>query len=65
MAIASISIHAITLENNYYFENQYTQLSTGILNVGYKRCSSTTICATLLLETMTDYGENKSAVGQI
>ena len=44
--------------DNVIFEDQYTYLPTDVLQVGYKRCSSTTICTTLLLETI--YHENRS-----
>ena len=46
--------------DNVIFEDQYTYLSTDILQFGYKRCSSTTICNTLLLETIAYYHENRS-----
>ena len=44
--------------DNIIFEDQYTYLSTDVLQFGYKRCSSTTICTTLLLETIANYHEN-------
>ena len=46
--------------DNVIFEDQYTYLSTDVLQFGYKRCSSTTICTTLLLETIAYYRENRS-----
>ena len=58
-AIAISSLPGNFLDN-VIFEYQYTYLSTGVLQFGYKRCSSTTICTTLLLETITYYRENRS-----
>ena len=46
--------------NNIIYEDQYTYLSTDVFQFGYKRCSSTTICATLRLETIDYYHEKKS-----
>ena len=46
--------------NNIIFEDQYTYLSTDVLQFGYKRCASTTICTTLVLETIAYYHENRS-----
>ena len=40
------------LGKNVIFQDQYTYLSTDVLQFGYKRGSSTTICTTLLLETI-------------
>ena len=46
--------------DNIKFEDQYIYLSTDVLQFGYKRCSSITICTTLLLETIAYYHENRS-----
>ena len=46
--------------DNVIFEDQYTYLSTDVLQFGYKRCSSPTICTTLLLETIAYYRQNRS-----
>ena len=58
-AMAISSLLGIFLDN-VIFEDQYTYLSTDVLQFGYKRCSSTTICTTLLLETIAYYRENRS-----
>ena len=58
-AIAISSLLGFFLDN-VIFEDQYTYLSTDVLQFGYKRCSSTTICTTLLLETIAYYRENRS-----
>ena len=46
--------------DNVIFEDQYAYLSTDVLQFGYNKCSSTTICTTLLLETIDYYCENIS-----
>ena len=46
--------------DNVVFEDQYTYLSTDVLQFGYKICSSTTICTTLLLETIAYYYKTRS-----
>ena len=45
--------------DNIIFADQYTYLSTDVLQFSYKRCSSTTICTTLLLETIAYYHESR------
>ena len=59
-AIAISSLLGIFLDN-ILFEDQYTYLSTDVLQFD-KRCSSTTvtICTTLLLETIAYCHENRS-----
>ena len=57
-AITISSLLGIYLDN-IIFEDQYTYLSTDVLQFAYKKCSST-ICITLLLETIAYYHENRS-----
>ena len=56
-AIAISSLLGKILDN-IIFEDQYTYFSMDVLQFGYKRCSPTTICTTLLLETIAYYHEN-------
>ena len=41
--------------DNIIFKDQYTYLSTDVLLFGYKSCAFTTICITLLLDTIDFY----------
>ena len=58
----AIAISSLLGKNsdNIIFEDQYTYLSTDVLQFGYKRCSSTTICTTLLLVTIAYYHDHRS-----